>query len=82
MAQLTKTLYLSTTWQRVTSSGFVGQKDKSTIVEVCNADSTPSGEVSRHIIEKVENLQFPAPITGYWYARTDTSTAALTYTEV
>lgn len=69
MAQLTQELTLGITWQLVTTTGFVGQKDANRAVEVCNADSLPSGIVACHKVSEGANLQFPAPTTGSWYVR-------------
>ena len=84
MAILTVELTLTTTWQLVSANGFVGQKDASTAVEVCNADSLPSGTVDCHKVSEVENLQFPAPNAGSWYIRatTDDANQSFTFSEV
>jgi len=85
MAILSKKLLLeSGVWQLVsTASGFVGQKKETTLVEICNADSLPSGDVEEsQVISEGENLQFPKPSSGNLYARVSDGTTTLKYYEV
>jgi len=82
MAQLTQELTLTSTWQEVSTEGFIGQKDQSSTIEVCNADALPSGDVVTHTVGESANLQFPTPASGSWYARVRSGTATLVYTEV
>lgn len=82
MAQITTELNLSSTWQAVSTGGFVGQKDQSSTIEVCNADALPVGNVVTHTVTEGTNLQFPAPAAGTWYARVRSGNATLTFTEV
>lgn len=85
MAQLTTEITLTTSWQEITDVGFVGQKDASSAIEICNADSTPSGDVAAHIISEGTNLRFPEPATGSWYIRigdSDSSPSSFIYSEV
>ena len=82
MAQITKELQLTSVWQEVSSGGFMGQKDQSSTVEVCNADALPSGDVVTHTVLGSTNLQFPAPASGSWFARVRSGTAFLVVTEI
>lgn len=82
MAQITQELVLSPVWQSVSTGGFIGQKDQSSTVEICNADALPVGNVITHAISEGGNLQFPAPTAGTWYARVKLGSATLTFTEV
>jgi len=52
-------------------------------MEICNADSLPSGDVpeAQTVIDGV-NLNFPAPSSGSLYARVSEGTGTLTYYEV
>jgi len=71
-------------WQLVsTASGFVGQKKEIVSVEICNADSLPSGDVPESaVIVDGDNLNFPSPSSGNLYARVSEGTGTLTYYEV
>lgn len=69
-------------WQEVSAQGFIGQKDYSSTIEVCNADGLPTGDVNAHTVAETANLQFPEPASGSWYVRVRNGTAFLIYTEV
>ncbi len=84
MATISKKLsLLEGVWQEIGSNGFIGQKDASSTVEIVNADTLPSGDVSEaQIVAGSENLHFAAPASGSLYARVRYGTATLKYYEV
>ncbi len=70
-------------WQEIGTTGFVGQKNLTSIIEIVNADSLPVGHViESQEIREVVGLQFSAPAEGSLYAKAKTGTAELTYYEV
>lgn len=65
----TQKLTLTTSWQLVTDTGFIAQCPQYKVVQLTNADSTPSAGAIPHGITDDVNLQISAPDSGNWYAR-------------
>lgn len=83
MSQLTLSIPLTQTWILIaTASGFIGQKNTTSVIEVCNADSLPVGSVAVHTVRDNDSLQFPKPFAGNWYARVRNEITEIIVTKV
>ena len=79
MATLSKKMDLTAgIWQEIGSSGFVGQKDQTSTLEIVNADALPVGDVPEaQSIVGSANLQFVAPVSGSLFVRVKHGTGTL-----
>lgn len=77
----TQKIQLSSAWSLVTSTSFIGQIDGSKQVFIRNDTVIPTVNAA-HVVNADQNLSFPAPLAGNWYARVQKGNASLTYTEV
>lgn len=73
---------LTTTWIEISSGGFIGEAVTHHEIEITNATSTPTGTQPCHTIKGFDSYQFPAPLSGSWYARVASGNSHLVYTEV
>ena len=80
----TSKIILTTDWQAVTDLGFVGQCRQSDSIFITNSDAVPAVDAVSHAITDTVNLQFPAPASGTWYAKSGNAadTVELVFTEV
>lgn len=73
----TTAVSLTTSFQLIaTASGFIAQRDFDSVIEICNAASTPTEGDACHTISRGDSLQFPTPASGNWYARIRTTDAS------
>lgn len=84
MAILSKRLdFENGIWQEIGAIGFIGQKDRLSVMEICNADALPVGDISEaEAVVGSVNLQFTAPASGSLYGRVRHGTGTLKYYEV
>lgn len=61
-------LLTESSWTLISSLAFIGQTRSSDII-VTNSDSVPSGDVSFHEVTDNDNLAYPRPSSGSWYAK-------------